>query len=175
AFKAINPNSKIPALIDPDGPDGAPLPIIESGAILLHLADKSGKLMPSDGRGRSEAIQWLMFQMGGVGPMFGQFGHFYKFARDTVKDPYPLERYSKETQRLLGVLNARLVGRDFLVGDDATVADIATVPWVRVLSGFYGGAEDLGLADFKAVNAWVDRCMARPGFQRGSEICTRPS
>lgn len=173
AFKAINPNSKIPALIDPDGPDGRPLAIMESGAILLHLADKTGKMISSDPRERSETIQWLMFQMGGAGPMFGQFGHFHKFMRDKVKDPYPVERYTKEARRLVGVIEGRLEGRNYIVGSDLSIADAALFPWVQTLGGFYEGAEVLGLSDFPLTQAWLDRCMARPAVQRGVKICAR--
>lgn len=174
AFMAINPNSKIPAIIDPDGPDGRPLAVLESGAILLHLAEKSGKLLPANPRGRSEAIQWLMLQMGGVGPMFGQFGHFHKFARETCKDPYPLERYRAESRRLLGVLNTRLAGNDYLAGGEFSIADVATFPWVKVLSGFYEAADLLGVDEFENITAWVDRCLARPAVQRGMDVCKRP-
>jgi len=174
AFKAINPNSKIPAIIDPDGPDGAPLAVFESGAILLHLADKTGKLLPTSPRGRSEAIQWLMFQMGGVGPMFGQFGHFHKFARETCKDPYPINRYRDEARRLLGVMDRRLAENEYLAAGEFTIADVATFPWVKVLSGFYEASEVLGVSEFTHVTAWLERCLSRPAVQRGMEVCKRP-
>ena len=173
AFKAINPNSKIPAIVDPDGPDGRPLAVMESGAILLHLADKSGKLISADPRERSETLQWLFFQMGGAGPMFGQFGHFHKFARDKVTDTYPLERYTNETRRLLGVIETRLAGRDHMVGSDLSIADIALFPWVATLGGFYDGAEQLRLGEFPRVQSWLDRCLARPAVQRGMAVCKR--
>nr|WP_238322546.1 glutathione S-transferase N-terminal domain-containing protein [Kordiimonas gwangyangensis] len=141
-FVAINPNSKIPAIVDPNGPIGGedagdtePLSVMESGAILLHLAERSGKFLPTDPRKRAETIQWLFFQMAGVGPMFGQLGHFYKFARANCDHPYPVERYTKEVKRLLGVLEARLEGRDYLV-DEYTIADMATFPWVNCLKSF---------------------------------------
>ncbi len=166
-FLSLNPNNKIPAIIDPDGPGGKPLPLFESGAILLYLAEKTGKLIPADPAERIECIQWLMFQMGGVGPMFGQFGHFYKFAAEKITDPYPTDRYTAETQRLLSVLEGQLGGRDFIMGDQYTIADIAIFPWVRVLGGFYDGAEKLGLSNYPKVMAHVDRCVARPAVVKG--------
>lgn len=169
-FLSLNPNNKIPAIIDPDGPGGQPLPVFESGAILLYLADKTGKLIPADPARRWECIQWLMFQMGGLGPMFGQFGHFFKFAADKVKDPYAVNRYTAESRRLLGVLEGRLDGRDYVMGDDYSIADIAIFPWLRVLGGFYEGAEVLGLAEFGRVNAYLDRCLARPAVESGLAV-----
>lgn len=166
-FLSLNPNNKIPAIIDPNGPGGEPLPVFESGAILLYLAEKTGKLIPVDPAKRIECVQWLMFQMGGVGPMFGQFGHFYKFAADKVSDPYPTQRYLDETKRLLAVLEQRLEGRDFLVGESLTIADIATFPWIRVLGGFYEAGEILGLGDYSNVMAYLERCLDRPAVQRG--------
>ena len=124
-FIAVCPNSKIPAIVDPDGPDGEPLAIFESGATLVHLTEKTGKLLPSDPRKRSECLQWLFFHMAGVGPMFGQFGHFYKFAKERIL--YPTERYTNEACRLLGVLEKRLEGRDYLMEDEYTIADICTL------------------------------------------------
>ncbi|MEZ5667957.1 MAG: glutathione binding-like protein [Alphaproteobacteria bacterium] len=169
-FLSLNPNNKIPAMIDPDGPGGRPLPLFESGAILLYLADKTGRLIPSDPARRWQCIQWLMFQMGGVGPFFGQFGHFFKFAADKVKDPYAVNRYTAETRRLLGVLDGRLAGRTWMMDDEYTIADIATFPWVRTAGGFYGGGEVLGLAGFTNVTAWLERCLARPASQRGIAV-----
>ena len=166
-FLSLNPNNKIPAIIDPDGPGGKPLPLFESGAILLYLAEKTGKLIPADPAERIECIQWLMFQMGGVGPMFGQFGHFYKFAAEKITDPYPTDRYTAETQRLLSVLEGQLDGRDFIMGDQYTISDIAIFPWVRVLGDFYDGAEKLGLSNYPKVMAHVDRCVARPAVVKG--------
>ena len=166
-FLSLNPNNKIPAIIDPDGPGGRPLPLFESGAILIYLAEKTGKLLPSDPVARIECIQWLMFQMGGIGPMVGQLGHFYKFAADKITDAYPTERYIAETKRLLNVLDGRLEGRDYIMGDDYTIADIATFPWIRVIGGFYGAAEVVGVADFANVVAYVRRCEARPAVARG--------
>ena len=169
-FLSLNPNNKIPAIIDPDGPGGKPLPLFESGAILIYLAEKTGKLLPAAPAKRIETIQWLMFQMGGVGPMFGQLGHFHKFAADKVKDPYPKERYLGETKRLLGVLNGRLEGRQFIMGDEYTIADIATFPWVRALDATYGAADLVGLEDVPNVTAWLARCLARPAAQRGLAV-----
>ena len=169
-FLSLNPNNKIPAMIDPDGPGGSPLPLFESGAILLYLADKTGRLIPGDAAARWECIQWLMFQMGGVGPMFGQFGHFFKFAADKVKDPYAVNRYTAETKRLLSVLDQRLDGRSYLLGDAYSIADIATFPWVRVLGGFYDGGEALGLSDYRNVSGYLDRCLARPAVERGLSV-----
>ncbi|WP_020397971.1 glutathione binding-like protein [Kordiimonas gwangyangensis] len=176
-FVAINPNSKIPAIVDPNGPIGGedagdtePLSVMESGAILLHLAERSGKFLPTDPRKRAETIQWLFFQMAGVGPMFGQLGHFYKFARANCDHPYPVERYTKEVKRLLGVLEARLEGRDYLV-DEYTIADMATFPWVNCLEEFYDATAHVGLDDFPNVQAWRARCNARPAAVKGRKVC----
>eukprot|EP00475_Leptophrys_vorax_P010274 TRINITY_DN16919_c0_g1_i1.p1 TRINITY_DN16919_c0_g1~~TRINITY_DN16919_c0_g1_i1.p1 ORF type:complete len:404 (-),score=17.98 TRINITY_DN16919_c0_g1_i1:214-1425(-) len=174
-FIAINPNSKIPAIVDPDGPGGQPLAVFESGAILLYLAEKSGgQFLPADPRLRWETIEWVFFQMGGIGPMFGQFGHFFKYARDKCDHPYPVERYTNEARRLLGVLEARLEGRDFLIDAGYTVADMATFPWVECLSRHYGGDEQLKLAEFPRVMAWKQRCMARPLTAKGMDVCAFP-
>ena len=170
-FLSLNPNGRIPAMIDPDGPGGKPIGLFESGAILVYLAEKTGKLIPADPAARYETLAWVMFQMGGVGPMFGQFGHFYKFAADKVaNNAYPMERYRDESKRLLSVLDDRLKGRQFLMGDDYTIADIATYPWVRGADVFYGGREVLDYASFPAVMAWLERCLARPAAQKGLEI-----
>jgi len=166
-FLSLNPNNKIPAIIDPNGPGGAPLPLFESGAILIYLAEKTGKLIPADPAARMECIQWLMFQMGGIGPMVGQMGHFYKFAADKITDPYPTDRYVGESKRLLNVLNGRLEGRDYIMGDQFTIADVATFPWVRVIGGFYEAAEIVGLDEYTNVTAFVERCEARPAAARG--------
>ncbi len=163
-FVKINPNSKIPTLVDPDGPGGAPLAIMESGAILIYLARKSGRLLSSDPRTENETLQWLFFQVGHVGPMFGQFGHFYKFARGKT-DEYGQDRYGKEARRLLGILDRRLADREYLVGD-MSIADIATVPWMEALD-FYEAKPFLEYDSYKNVNAWVQRFMARPAVQRG--------
>ncbi len=173
-FLSLNPNGKIPALIDPDGPDGGPIGIFESGAILLYLSEKTGKLIPADATARVECIQWLFFQMGGVGPMFGQFGHFYKFAADKVTDPYPTERYRVETRRLLEVLDRRLDGRQWLAGDMYTIADIATFPWVRTVRDFYEAGEAVGLDDFDNVTGWLERCLERPASIKGLNVPARP-
>ena len=170
-FLAINPNNKIPAIVDPDGPDGKPLTVIESGAILIYLAEKSGKFLPVDARLRSETLQWLFFQVGGVGPMFGQFGNFYKFAREQCDHPYPLERYTNETKRLLGVLEKRLKGREYLVDDEYTIADIATFPWVGCLERVYDAREQLGLDQYPNVQRWYTHCAGRPAAIRGAAVC----
>ncbi|EDX86611.1 Glutathione S-transferase, C-terminal domain protein [Synechococcus sp. PCC 7335] len=167
-FVTINPNSKIPAIVDPNGPNGEPLAVFESGAILIYLAEKSGKCLPPDPAARSECLQWLFFQVGGVGPMFGQFGHFYKYAKEKI--PYGIERYQTEVKRLLGVLEKRLQERDFLVGAEYTIADIATFPWVGCLVWGYKAAEILELESFPAVMAWYDRCAKRPASVRGLEV-----
>lgn len=166
-FKSVSPNSKIPAIIDPQGPGGKLITIMESGAILIYLAEKTGKLLPADPAARIECIQWLMFQMGGIGPMVGQLGHFYKFAADKITDSYPTDRYVAETKRLLNVLNGRLEGRDYIMGDDLTIADIATFPWIRVIDGFYGAGEVVGLGEYANVTAYAQRCAVRPAAAIG--------
>lgn len=165
-FLSLNPNNKIPAIIDPNGPGGAPLPLWESGAILIYLAEKTGKLLPADPAARAQTIQWLMFQMGGLGPMLGQFGHFFKFAADKVKDPYPTERYLNESKRLLGVLDARLDGRDWVM-DDYSIADIAIFPWLNTLVGFYEAGDVIGFDDYPNAKAALARFLARDAVQRG--------
>src|SRR3954454_11098871 len=140
-FLSLNPNNKIPAIIDPQGPGGSPLALFESGAILFYLAEKAQRLLPSDAAGRYQALQWLMFQMGGIGPMFGQVGFFVKFAGKDFEDKRPRDRYVAEAKRLLGVLDRRLEGRDWIMGSEYTIADVATFPWVRNLVGFYGAGE----------------------------------
>jgi len=169
-FIKINPNSKIPAIVDPEGTDGKPLSIMESGAILLYLAQKSKKFYPEDPRLQSEVLQWLFFQVGGVGPMFGQFGHFFKYAKEKCDHPYPVERYTNEAKRLLKVLDTRLEGKQFLVGEEYTIADMATMPWVYCLEVFYEAKDHLGLSDFKNVNAWKERLLDRPKTSRGMEV-----
>lgn len=171
-FKSLNPNGKIPAIIDPNGPDGKIVSMMESGAILIYLATKTGKFLPTDPIENSECIQWIFFQVGHIGPMFGQFGHFFKFAVDTCKDPYPIERYATETKRLLGVLNDRLSDRDYIMGSDYTIADMAIFPWVSTLDTFYQAGEMLGYADFTSVVAWVNRCLARPAVIKGRTVCS---
>ena len=166
-FLSLNPNNKIPAIIDPNGPNGEPIPLFESGAILLYLAEKTGKFIPKDPAARYECIQWMLFQIGGIGPMFGQFGHFYKYAADKVNDPYPQERYLNESKRLLNVLNQRLDGRAYVMGDDYTIADIAIFPWVNALNASYGAGDIIGLHDYPNVVAYVAKCMARPAVAKG--------
>ncbi len=161
-FLSLNPNNKIPAIIDPDGPDGAPMGLWESGAILVYLAEKTGKFLSHDPVTRYQTLQWLMWQMGGVGPMFGQFGFFHAFAGKDIEDKRPYTRYKEETQRLLGVLDDRLEGRDFIMGDDYSIADIAVWPWVRVLKGHYDAHHILDLDDFPNVLKWFDKCANRP-------------
>jgi GSH-dependent disulfide-bond oxidoreductase len=172
-FLSLNPNNKIPAIIDPQGPGGKPLPLFESGAILLYLADKSGKLIPQEPARRWETIQWLMFQMGGVGPMFGQLGFFHKFAGKDYEDKRPRDRYASESKRLLGVLDQHLKGRQWMLGDDYTIADIAIFPWVRNLVGFYGAAELVEFARFAEVKRVLDGFVARPAVVRGLDIPPR--
>ena len=172
-FRSLNPNNKIPAIIDPNGPDGKPLPLFESGAILIYLADKTGQLIAQDAAGRYETIQWVMFQMGGIGPMFGQLGFFHKFAGKEYEDKRPRDRYVAESKRLLGVLETRLTGRAWLMGDTYTIADIATFPWVRNLIGFYEAADLVGIADFPNVKRVLDAFVARPAVARGLEIPKR--
>jgi GSH-dependent disulfide-bond oxidoreductase len=172
-FLSLNPNNKIPAIIDPDGPGGKPLALFESGAILLYLAEKTGQCLPQDAAGRYETIQWLMFQMGGIGPMFGQLGFFHKFAGKEYEDKRPRDRYVAESKRLLGVLDRRLADRSWIMGDTYTIADIATFPWVRNLIGFYGAGDLVGIADFPHVTRALDRFVARPAVAKGLEIPKR--
>ncbi|HUL57167.1 MAG TPA: glutathione binding-like protein, partial [Usitatibacter sp.] len=172
-FLSLNPNNKIPAIIDPDGPGGRPLPLFESGAILVYLADKSGKLMPKDPAARYEALQWLMFQMGGIGPFFGQVGFFVKFAGKDYEDKRPRDRYVSEAKRLLAVLEARLDGRQWIMGDEYTIADIATFPWVRNLVGFYGAGELVEFDKYANVQRVLDAFVARPAVQKGLTIPRR--
>ncbi|WP_374553156.1 glutathione S-transferase N-terminal domain-containing protein [Aquitalea pelogenes] len=167
AFLSLNPNNKIPAILDPNGPDGKPLALFESGAILLYLAEKTGKFLPADAALRYETIQWLMFQMGGIGPMFGQLGFFHKFAGKDIEDKRPRDRYVAESRRLLGVLDARLKGRRWIMGDEYTIADMAILPWVRNLVQFYGAGELVGYADFVEVQRVLEAFVARPAVQAG--------
>jgi GST-like protein len=172
-FLSLNPNNKIPAIIDPNGPDGKPLPLFESGAILIYLAEKTGQFIPQDAAGRYETIQWVMFQMGGIGPMFGQVGFFHKFAGKEYEDKRPRDRYIEESKRLLGVLEKRLTGRAWIMGDAYTIADIATFPWVRNLIGFYEAGDLVGIADFPNVKRVLDAFVARPAVVRGLNIPRR--
>jgi GST-like protein len=169
-FLSISPNNKIPAILDPHGPGGKPLPLFESGAILIYLAEKSGKLMPADPAGRYTTIQWLMFQMGGIGPIFGQVGFFHKFAGKDYEDKRPRDRYVAESRRLLAVLDGRLADRAWLVGDDYTIADIATFPWIRNLIGFYDARSLVGFDDFRHVARALEAFVARPAVVRGLAI-----
>ena len=172
-FLALNPNNKIPAIIDPDGPGGVPLPLFESGAILLYLADKTGQLLARDGPARYQAIQWLMFQMGGVGPFFGQVGFFHKFAGKDYEDKRPRDRYVAESKRLLAVLDRQLADRAWIAGDDYGIADIATFPWVRNLVGFYGAAELVRFDEFVHVRRALNAFVERPAVVRGLNIPPR--
>ncbi len=169
-FLSLNPNNKIPAILDPDGPGGKPLALFESGAILIYLAAKSGQLMPDDLAARYETLQWLMFQMGGIGPMFGQLGFFHKFAGKDYQDKRPRDRYVAESKRLLKVLDERLAGRDWVMGDQYTIADIAILPWVRNLIGFYGAGELVEFERFANVRRVLDAFLARPAVARGLTI-----
>lgn len=173
-YLALNPNGKIPAIIDPDGPGGKPFCLFESGAILVYLADKTGKLQPADPAGRYHAMQWVFFQVGAIGPFFGQVGFFYKFAGKDYEDKRPLQRYVDESARLLGVMETQLDGRRWIMGDDYTIADISMLGWVRGLVDFYGAGELVGYDKLKHVPAWLERCLARPAVQRGLNIPPRP-
>ena len=170
-FLALNPNNKIPAIIDPNGPDGQPITLFESGAILIYLAEKSGQFLPAGGQARADVLQWLMWQMGGLGPMFGQLGFFYKFAGSQIEDPRPRDRYIGEGKRLLGVLDGVLAGKDWIAGD-YSIADIAIAPWLRALD-FYGAKEVLGFDDHSNVVAYLDRFLARDAVQRGLVVPPR--
>ena len=166
-FLSVFPNGKIPAIIDPNGPGGKPLALFESGAILVYLAEKSGKFLPADPALRYETLQWVFFQMAGVGPMLGQFGFFYKFAGKDIEDKRPLNRYRDEAKRLLGVLDKRLEGREWIMGDEYTIADITLFPWVRGAKFVYEASDILGLDGLDNVNAWLERALARPAAQTG--------
>lgn len=161
-YVRINPNSKIPAIVDPEGPDGRPVTMMESGAILVYLAGKTGRLLPQSVRRRYVALEWLMFQMGGVGPIFGQVHHFLRAAKEPV--PYAIERYVTETRRLYGVLNERLGGHEYLA-DEYSIADIATYPWVARFEW-----HKTRLEDFPHVKRWFDAISARPAVQRGMRV-----
>lgn len=174
-FLSLNPNNKIPAIIDPDGPGGQPLALFESGAILIYLAEKTGHFLPTEPARRYETLQWLMFQMGGVGPMFGQLGFFHKFAGKDYEDKRPRERYVAESRRLLGVINQRLDGRTWFMGEDYTIADIAVFPWVRALVNFYQAGELVGYADFPEVERALQAFVKRPAVARGLLIPAAPN
>jgi len=173
-YLSLNPNGKVPAIIDPDGPGGKPLPLFESGAILVYLAEKTGRFLPVDPAARYETLQWVFFQMAAIGPMFGQVGFFHKFAGREFEDKRPRDRYVAESRRLLGVLEGRLEGRDWIMGENYTIADIASLGWVRNLIGFYEAGDLVGFADFPRVAAWLERGLARPAVQRGLNIPARP-
>ena len=172
-FLSLNPNGKIPAIIDPNGPDGKPLPLFESGAILLYLAEKTGQLLPKDAGRRYQTIQWVFFQMGHIGPMFGQLGFFHKFAGREYEDKRPRDRYRDETKRLLDVIETRLNGREWIMDDEYTIADISMLGWVRNLIGFYEARELVAFDSLKNVPAWLERGLARPAVQRGLTIPKR--
>jgi GST-like protein len=173
AFLSLNPNNKIPAILDPHGPGGQPLALFESGAILVYLAEKTGRFIPQDAAGRYECLQWVMFQMGGIGPMFGQLGFFHKFAGKDYEDKRPRDRYVAESKRLLGVLDKHLAGRDWMMGADYSIADIAIFPWVRNLVGFYDARELVGFNDFPHVARVLAAFVARPAVARGLLIPKR--
>ncbi|WP_312427482.1 glutathione binding-like protein [Achromobacter sp.] len=169
-FLSLSPNNKIPAILDPNGPDGKPLGLFESGAILVYLASKAGQFIPADTAGRFETLQWVMFQMGGIGPMFGQLGFFHRFAGKDFEDKRPRDRYVDESKRLLAVLDQRLEGRDWVMGDQYTIADIAIFPWVRNLVGFYDAGDLVGFSSFKNVARVLDAFVARPAVAKGLTI-----
>ncbi|MBV8063469.1 MAG: glutathione S-transferase N-terminal domain-containing protein [Nevskia sp.] len=173
-FVALNPNARIPAIIDPDGPGGKPLALFESGAILLYLAEKTGRFLPADPARRYECIQWLFFQMAAIGPMFGQVGYFHKFAGKELADKRPLQRYVAESERLLRVLDGRLAGRQWIMDEEYGIADIATLGWVRNLIGFYEAGSLVHYDELQHVPGWLARCLARPAVQRGLTIPVRP-
>ncbi|MCX5592593.1 glutathione S-transferase family protein [Alcaligenes endophyticus] len=169
-FISLSANNKIPAILDPHGPDNQPLPLFESGAILIYLAEKTGRLLPQNPARRYETLQWIMFQMGGIGPMFGQLGFFHKFAGKEIDDPRPKERYVNEAKRLLGVLERHLQGKTWMLGDEYTIADIAIFPWVNTLRDFYAAGELVGLDAYPTVIATLERFLARPAVQKGLSI-----
>ncbi len=174
-FLSLSVNNKIPAILDPNGPGGKPLPLFESGAILVYLAEKAGRFIPADAAGRLEALQWVMFQMGGIGPMFGQLGFFHKFAGKDFEDKRPRDRYVAESTRLLGVLEKHLTGKAWMLGDEYSIADIAIFPWVRNLVGFYGAAELVGFENFPQVKRVLEAFVARPAVAKGLTIPPAPT
>jgi GSH-dependent disulfide-bond oxidoreductase len=174
-FRSLNPNNKIPAIIDPNGPGGKPLALFESGAILVYIAGKTGRLMPADDAARYETLQWVMFQMGGIGPMFGQVGFFHKFAGKDYEDKRPRDRYVAESRRLLAVLDKHLAGREWIMDDEYTIADIASFPWINNLVGFYGARELVGFDDFANVKRVLAAFLERPAVVRGLNIPKRPA
>ena len=174
-FTSLNPNGRIPAMIDPDGPGGKPIGLFESGAILIYLAEKTGKLIPADPAARYETLAWVMFQMGGIGPMFGQVGFFHKFAGKDFEDKRPRDRYLNESKRLLGVLEQRLTGRGWIMGDEYTIADIAIWPWVNNLVGFYGAGDLVDFSELKNIQRVLEAFLARDAVKRGLNIPARPA
>ena len=172
-FMSLSPNNKIPAILDPNGPGGKPLALFESGAILIYLAEKTGQFLPADAAARIQTIQWVMWQMGGLGPMFGQLGFFHKFAGKDYEDKRPRDRYATESRRLLGVLDKQLEGRAWMMGDDYTIADIATFGWIRNLVGFYEAGDLVGFADFKNVQRALGAFVARPAVAVGLNVPAR--
>ena len=174
-FLSLNPNGKIPAIIDPDGPGGRPIGLFESGAILLYLADKTGQLIPADPAERWRAIQWLMFQMGGAGPMFGQLGYFNKFAGREIEDKRPLQRYVAESRRLLEVIDGQLEGREWMLGADYSIVDVSLLGWVRNMITFYEARELVAFDTLANVPGWLERGLARPAVRRGLKIPGRPA
>jgi len=173
-FRSLNPYGKIPAIIDPNGPDGQPLPLFETGAILVYLADKTGQLLPRDASARYEALQWLFFQVGGIGPMFGQVGFFNKFEGKAFEDKRPRDKYVNESKRLLEVLNGRLARGQWMMGDTYTIADIAVFPWVRNLLGYYEAGDLVGSEGYPNVKRSLEGFLARPAVIRGLDIPKRP-
>jgi GST-like protein len=173
-YLSLNPNGKIPAILDPDGPDGKPLALWESGAILAYLADKTGRLIPGDPAGRYETLQWVFWQMAAVGPMVGQLGFFHKFAGREYEDKRPRDRFATEAKRLLGVLDGRLKDRAFIMGDEFTIADIALIGWVRAIPAFYEASDLVDWNALTEVPGWVARCEDRPAVKRGLTIPARP-
>jgi GST-like protein len=169
-YASLNPYRKIPAILDPNGPDGNPLPLFESGAILIYLADKTGQFMPPGASGRYETIQWLMFQMGGIGPLFGQLGFFHKFGGREFEDKRPRDHYVEESRLLLGVLDGRLADRSWIMGEYYTIADMAVFPWIRNLIGYYAAGELVGMGDFPHVTRAFEAFIARPAVIRGVGI-----
>jgi GST-like protein len=166
----LNPNGKIPVILDPHGPEDEPMVLMESIIILVYLAEKSGRLLPPTYRSRMEHLQWLSFQTAHIGPMFGQFGHFYLFAKDKTSDDYAKQRYTSEVQRLLKILDDRLSDREYLM-QDYSIVDIACIPWVNTLDGFYGAGEVLGMDNYSHINRWREAIRQRPAYQRGIKVC----
>ena len=168
-FLSLNPNNKIPAMIDPNGPDGKPMGLFETGAMLVYLGDKTGKFLPASGAARYHTIQWLMWQMGGVGPMFGQVGYFHRYKGSEIEDARPRTRYYNEARRLLGVLDRQLEARDWITGE-YSIADMAVGPWLRTVRVNYEAEKETGMDGFANVQAYLDRFLARPAVQRGIEV-----